>query len=167
MARRRRRIGPSGQVDFNTTPMIDVTFLLIVFFIVAGRIASSKLAEVDVPKPHRSMAIPAEKAKVEKVIVNILLAKGQSKEEQVNPALAGEASHYEISGFRIDLDDPDTLLAELEKWRSQSTASQEDFFAEIRADAGVNFGDVEPVLWAVADAGIPKIIITAIVDTGQ
>jgi biopolymer transport protein ExbD len=165
MARNRHRARPSGQVDFNTTPMIDVTFLLIVFFLVAGRIASSSLAELDVPKPHRSQAIPTDKVKVEKVIVNVLLAK--SEDGQVNPALAGEASHYEISRVKIDLDDTETLVAELKKRRSQSTAGEENFFVEIRADAGVNFGDVEPVLWAAAEAGIPKINITALLETGS
>ena len=165
MTGNRHKSRPSGQIDFNTTPMIDVTFLLIIFFIVAGRMASSSLAQLDVPKPHRSQAIPSEKVKVEKVIVNVLLAR--SEDGQANPALAGEASHYEISGVRIDLEDTETLAGELKKQHSQSTAGEEDFFVEIRADADVNFGEVEPVLWAAAEAGISKINITALLETGS
>ena len=43
--------GQPVQVEFNMTPMIDVTFQLILFFILVGQVASDALARMLVPEP--------------------------------------------------------------------------------------------------------------------
>ncbi len=40
----------SGEVDFNMTPMIDVVFLLIIFFLVSTHLAKQE-AQLELPLP--------------------------------------------------------------------------------------------------------------------
>ena len=52
MSRMRRLPGPQG-LQVNMTPMIDVVFLLIVFFMLVSRIASEEVAQgVDLPEVY-------------------------------------------------------------------------------------------------------------------
>ena len=44
----RRRTGPPG-IHANLTPMIDVTFLLIVFFVVVSQIVEAEHVELELP----------------------------------------------------------------------------------------------------------------------
>ena len=63
--------GQSGDVSFNMTPMIDCVFQLIIFFILAGQVASQSLARVDLYKPWKSQAQKWNEKDPNRVIVNI------------------------------------------------------------------------------------------------
>ncbi len=147
---------PAGDVSFNMTPLIDCTFLLIVFFILASQMASSALSQLQLHRPVRSQAIvPASPP--ERVIVNII-----SIDESVTST---RASHYEIDGVAISLDRVDLLTHELN--RRLIRAGEAEFFVEIRADSRVWYGDVFPVMSAATDAGISRMNITALVEVGR
>lgn len=46
------------EADMDITPMIDITFLLLIFFIVASRIDAQ--SQVTLPKAHNGTAVPAK-----------------------------------------------------------------------------------------------------------
>jgi biopolymer transport protein ExbD len=65
------RSGPQP-IRFNMTPMIDVVFLLIVFFMLVSQFSSAEHVEIKIPEPDKSRAV--EFPVPEKVIINIQYA---------------------------------------------------------------------------------------------
>jgi len=158
------RTGSQGeQVSFNMTPMIDVTFQLIIFFIVAGQMASESLAKLVPPKPWESQAKELKQDQFEQpnhAIVNVLSSDPDRKSS--DPSLAGTALRYKVDAAEIAPDDVDALAVILERRKNEALAEGfKDFFVEVRAHHTVYYRDVEPVLKAAAKAGIPKMSITA------
>ena len=54
----------------NLTPMIDVTFLLLTFFMLASHFASVEKVDVDLPRPNDNQAV--DRRLKDKVIINAL-----------------------------------------------------------------------------------------------
>ena len=113
----------SGEVDFNMTPMIDVTFQLIIFFILAGQMSSQEMARtIKLSRPSASQALKRDStAALNRVVVNVvariaLIGKGES----LDSSLQGLASHYEIMGKRIEVGDVSELLARFSQSSSAS-----------------------------------------------
>ena len=164
------KTGPgTGGVSINMTPMIDVTFQLILFFILAGQIASQELANLVLHEPYKSQATD-EKALMDnpnRLTVNIPSIHGTEEPETINPAQLGKPGPYKVRMERpIDPDDPGAYekLVEILRRRKQAVGAKE-FFLVIRADRRVSFEYVRPVMEAAAEAQIPKMNITALLAT--
>jgi len=153
----------SGGIAINMTPLIDCTFLLIIFFILTSQFASESLARLKLPQPLRSQALPAERMEPPGVIVNVVGAEGQ--EDRTDAALSGEQGVYKIEGRSIDLHDLVGLKEVLQ--RRRQAAGEGPFSVEIRADRRVRFGYVWPVMAAAAEVGIEKMRITALIEAGD
>ncbi len=152
-----------GGVDFNMTPMIDVTFQLIVFFILAGQMASDELANLSLHRPYRSQAVEEEKLGVpNRVVVNILSVSGDRSPEAVDPLDAGMAKYYMISKKKIDVDDYDGLKKILGDRKKAASDRKTKFYVEIRADHRVAFEYVKHVMDAAADVKIAKVKFSAL-----
>lgn len=159
-----RRRGPAGQVEFNMTPLIDCTFLLIVFFILAGQMASDTLAKVDPPRPEHSQAISSEQMdRPDKVIVNVVSAMADDRDD--NPALAGKAERYQVAGLRLPVGDVGQLTRLLR--RMKDVSGSKNFTVEIRADYRVDYSSVQPVMQAAAAANITRMNITALTELAK
>jgi len=153
-----------GEASFNMTPMIDVTFQLIIFFIIAGQIASESLAKLIPPKPYESVSQEADKQIPNRVIVNILSRDPDRKSN--DRGLSGQASEYKIGSTSFDVGDTEELAEVLGIRRDRAEAAgYEDFFVEIRAHHTVFYDQIEPVMLAAAKAKIPKMSITARMQT--
>ncbi|MCB1065618.1 MAG: biopolymer transporter ExbD, partial [Verrucomicrobiae bacterium] len=64
----RRRQASSGEVSFQITPMIDMTFLLLIFFMVTSKLTDQQInVPVDLPVAVSAVA----PGKAERDIVNI------------------------------------------------------------------------------------------------
>lgn len=161
--------GRGEKFQVNLTPMIDVTFQLIIFFIITGRFASDELAQMRLPDPYESQATQEMQRNPNRVIVNVI-SKAGVDEKDADPFVAGQASEYRAAGRRIMLDeaaDPrqdlqDILKGQFEKWNAANPGKM--FFVEIRADHRVRYVYVEPALLAAARAGIPKMNIVALIE---
>lgn len=152
----------AGDVSLNMTPLIDCTFLLIVFFILASQMASQSLAKVLLHRPRQSRAIPSEQMDTpDKVIVNVVSAvEGQGSE---SPALLGKAGHYQIGSMKMPPGDSEVMSKVLRRLKVAS--GSEKFKVEIRADYRVDYDQVLPVMRAAAQAGILRMNLTALTDT--
>ncbi len=151
-----RRTGRSGNVSFNMTPMIDCTFQLIIFFILTSHMGTESLAKLQLAQPHASQAVAAEGASPRRVVVDVVSA----EDSPSPPADAkGRAEMYRIDGRPIAPGDKTALLEIFQS--SKTAAGKGELFLEIRADQRVNFGHIEPVLAAAAEAGISGMNITA------
>lgn len=70
MAGRARRHGLGGNIGTNMTPMIDVTFLLLTFFMLASHFASEEKTAVDLPRPNDNQAV--EQRFQDKIIISLV-----------------------------------------------------------------------------------------------
>ena len=169
MAGRARQARETGaEIEFNMTPMIDVTFQLIIFFVIAGQIASEALTRrVELPHPDASQALKADDHDVaNKIIVNVVSKADVNR--RTDPYLAGKVECYMAGQMRIEthrVADLTRLIAD--QRRKLPTKLRKDFFVEIRADRRVHFRGVEPVLMAAVRAGVSKMNITARLDLGS
>lgn len=116
----------------NMTPMIDVVFLLIIFFLVSSHLARQE-SQMPLPLPT---ANSGEKMDVghPRVVVNI----------------RGDGTLF-LSGRAVG---PDELERRLQVQRAQEGAELE---VRIRSDRGVPFQFVQPILLAVAKSDIQQV----------
>jgi biopolymer transport protein ExbD len=119
-----------GSVTFNMTPMIDVVFLLIIFFLVSSHLAKQE-AQMDLPLPVAQSGSTPDDLENRRVTVNVL-ANGRL-------LLAGKPIH------------PGQLQQRLQDAAGVAGGELE---VRIRSDRAVGYGKVEPILIACARAGI-------------
>ena len=114
----------------NMTPLIDVVFLLIIFFLVSSHLARQETQlELNLPAAASGREATAEGRP--RVSVNVL------------------------ADGRIMLGSAESRPAEItERLRFERQRSGDDLEVRIRSDRTVPYGIVEPVLLACADAGI-------------
>ena len=84
MRRRRRRQQPRAVIGFNLTPMVDVIFMLTIFFMLVSRFSSAEQVPMDLPAPNESQA-KAKRVEA-RVVINCRLA---SMTADPNPNLPG------------------------------------------------------------------------------
>lgn len=125
-------------VQFNLTPMIDIVFLLIIFFLVASYLSSSENHEVVQLSPAVGGRIDGPDSP-RRIIVTVT-ADGQ----------------YLINGQATTIADFSTQL------RPSVNAADHDMEVRLRADKRVSYELVEPLLVECAKAGISKIKFSVI-----
>lgn len=158
---------PSGEVSFNVTPLIDCTFLMILFVILGSQMAATvALPKVELPRPYASQAVQDNVAKVDKIVVNVVSAEGKRAADGKDELLAGQAVGYMIDGKTIELGDNESLV-KLFAARKAVAGGGAEFQIEIRADRRVRFVQVQPVLSCAAEAGIAKANITTLLEGGK
>ena len=165
--------GGGSDLQFNMTPMIDVTFQLIIFFILAGQMSSQELARsIKLSMPHHSQAtrdVPEQA--LNRVVVNVVAkAALVDNVDLLDGSLQSQASHYEVMGEVIDVSNLPELLNKLKEFKDNAKAKgqeEKDFTVVIRADHRVNYGQVEPAIAAAVNAEIPKMNIAALLAGGE
>ena len=114
----------------NMTPMIDVTFLLIIFFLLSSRLAQQETQlELDLPAAASARHTVAEE----------------------RPRLTVNVS----TDGRVMLGSTETALPEMsQRLRIERDRLGDDLEVRVRADRSVPYSAVEPILLACAEAGI-------------
>jgi len=126
---------PSTLGRINVTPMIDVIMVMIVFFLMVGKLAEDLRQDMPLPRVEggsRASAAPLF----------------------VNVGLDGESVIVEVEQERRSVEELRTLL-ELRAARRPETS------VHIRADRHLGYGAVEPVVRACRDAGITRVRFAA------
>lgn len=132
----------TGSASVNMTPMIDVVFLLIIFFLVSSHLAQQEShVELALPNAHSGLDDAATR---ETLTVNIL-ASGQ----------------WQIAGANLD---EQSLTAAL---RQRVMQSGELVQLRIRTDRQVAYSRIEPLLRAASAAGIGDIVFSVYQERGQ
>ena len=151
----------SANVEFNMTPMIDVTFQLIIFFIITGQIISHDLAELKPPRPDDSVASVSLTQGVN-LIVNIRAR--ASEDPNISPEMGSQAFEWFVGGETLKPEEDLGKLTEIfeNELAIREGEAKKEFTVELRSDFRVRFADVETVLIAASEAGIPNMNITAI-----
>ena len=128
-----------ARVEANLTPMIDVVFLLIVFFVLVSQIVDlENIKEITLP----ALIDPASEiaGEEQRVVVN------------VEPGIDGDVKRYKLGGqfYAADLQGIKAMtvhLADLYKINPSLSVN-------LRADASTHYKWVEPVMQAVANAAV-------------
>jgi biopolymer transport protein ExbD len=118
------------EIDFNMTPLIDVVFLLIIFFLVSSHLAQQE-TQLELNLPTAASGEPNPRTVGPRVTVN-LLADGQMM------LGSSPASPQEIA----------------KRLRYERERTSDDLEVRIRGDRAVPYAVVEPILLACVDAGV-------------
>jgi len=141
----------------NMTPLIDITFQLIIFFMLVSNIIAQESVEMIVPELENSKA--RELGEVERVIVNIVPMPFDRKHREKGAPLdmEGTASQVLIQYHQYDADDLDGIRAELADVKEQNAERQ----VLLRADGALYYQDVQPIMDAISAAGINTVNVVA------
>ncbi|MBN2021998.1 MAG: biopolymer transporter ExbD [Pirellulales bacterium] len=123
-----------GSLGFNMTPMIDVVFLLIIFFLVSSHLARQE-AQLELDLPSASTGQTPDQSGPRRVVVNVL------------PEASG-GRRILVGGALLSADELDQLI------RHESGQADGRIEVRIRGDQNVPYRDVEPILLACARAGV-------------
>jgi biopolymer transport protein ExbD len=129
-----RRGNPSSAINANMTPMIDVTFLLIVFFVVVSQIVDRDAVPLDLPAPtHAASGIPDSP---EHVTVNLV------------PIAGGEISGFVVGGHTVAVDAMNELTS-IVNTRLQGGATD----VHLRADRATKYLYIHKAIEAIRAVG--------------
>ena len=137
---RTRSTGPRSW-QFNMTPLIDVTFLLLTYFMLASHYASAERPDMAVPRPVDSLA--QDRPLQDKIIINLLCG--------------GSADVPDLMYGPIRLES----LAQLKQRLEVAGRSTPQPQVILRADRNVRYGYVREVMEAIAAARLANLQVIA------
>ena len=142
----RRHTPGGGRTEFNMTPMIDIVFLLIIFFMLITRFVSAEIADVALPDPEASQA--RELKLLDKVVLNLQYTPGVDEPTvRLGPFLVSTMQELQ------------DLLVE-----TREQPGNEAVQVIFRADRELEYRYVREAMDAVAAAGIERLNIGAQTD---
>lgn len=137
------------EVEIDMSPMIDMVFLLLIFFIVASKIIADK-PPVDVPYA-KAVGLPDEKSKDAKLVrYTISISKDQDSEK-----------HYYLPSSSDTMVTFEQMMSKIKEANDNPRPDDTDFAVVLRGDGDVKFEDTQKVMKACADIGVYKMIFAA------
>lgn len=127
--------GPAD-VQANLTPMIDVTFLLIVFFVLVSQIVEVEHVDMQLPQPPD--APTASQGDEQRVVINIVPGEGDA-----------------IAGYRVGTRQfaaSDRGVSQLQQRLTTLYAANESLQINLRADRETQYRWIDPVMNAITNA---------------
>jgi biopolymer transport protein ExbD len=122
--------GHDRSVQFNVTPLIDVVFLLIIFFLVNSHLAQQE-TQMDLALPTAASGHEMLESKIQRVTINLL------------------------SDGRLFLGSDEIAVEEIQRrLEIEKKQTSDDLEIRLRADRMVAYRHVEPLLLACTRAGI-------------
>lgn len=127
--------GGSKSVSFNVTSLIDIVFLLIIFFLVASHVARSEAVEpVDLPKATKTSDDTDQTPN--RLVVTVMLDRT-----------------LRVSGQEVTQEQLGQMIVTA---ASEQTPGR-PFEVRIRADQSATYAEVEPILLACARSGVTRV----------
>jgi biopolymer transport protein ExbD len=147
--------GPT-KPQMNITPLIDVVFLLIIFFMLVNNIISEQSVEMIVPELDEPTT--REMPDTSRIIVNIAPAQYVHNDRKTDPlSFEGEARFIRVGLQTFAADDLQGVTAAL----AEAKAADPDVEVVLRSDGALYYGVVQPVMGAITRAGIDKVNLVA------
>ena len=141
--------------EMNMTPMIDIVFQLIVFFMLVNNIISDENAVMIVPELENP--ITHELGRENRITVN-LVPQSYDLGRQINDLnIPGEAKEVMVGLEVYSLEDMQGVTESLKEAKAQN----EDIEVLLRADSGLYYDEVQPVMQAITSAKIVKVHLVA------
>ncbi|MSR29056.1 MAG: biopolymer transporter ExbD [Phycisphaerales bacterium] len=124
----------AARIDCNLTPMIDLAFLLIVFFVLVARMGGDQAPTMALPEPHHAALSPQER--VGRIAVNVLADDG--------------GASVTVGAMRFGTADAD--IDRIAEAIAQRLRADPSLKVDVRADRSLPYREVEPALKAIAQA---------------
>ena len=137
------RFGRGRSVEFNVTPLIDVVFLLIVFFLVSSHLAQQE-TQIELDLPSAASGQEPDIEPVPRVTINVL-GDGQI-------LLGSDAVTADAISRRLQVERQET---------------SDDLEVRIRADRDLAYSHIEPLLLACAEARVWNVSFAVVEKTGN
>jgi biopolymer transport protein ExbD len=145
--------------SMNITPLIDVVFLLIIFFMLVNNIVSEET--VDMILPELVDPQTREVGEIERVVINIAPQPFTHDGRQEAPLMhLGEPAYVKVgvgSDSRFDPGDLAGITASL----TELAADNPDLQVLLRSDGAIYYESVQPIMNAVTAAGIRRVNLVA------
>ena len=139
---------PKRKATIDLTPMLDLVFQLIVFFLLVTNFSSAQLPELEPPELDTSQAYTATDR--QRVIINVL-----------PEGTTGQTRSVLVGLRRIEAGD----YAELTRLLERETERSEHVEVDLRADSSIEYGNIRPIMNAITAAGIGRINLVALLET--
>ncbi len=143
----------------NLTPLIDVVFLLIIFFMLVNNITSEETVDMLLPDLEDSLA--REMGDINRIVVNIAPEPFTRRGRSEFPlAHNGTASYVKIgtgASSRFEVGDLPGITEALER----AHAANPEIEVLLRADSSLYYEAVRPIMNAIAAAGIETVNLVA------
>ena len=153
-----------SEVAPNLIPMIDIMFLLLLFFMLGADMGQRELEEVSLPKAASVKEDKSTKGKDDRLTINVYHRyPSEVKCAAYNPQqVCREAAHWRVGVKGKDFSDPEKLGGLLKREADQSRPDPKqpqisDRKVMIRADLSSPYGLVQRVMNTCAKVGIYKI----------
>ncbi len=138
---------PRSHIGMNMTPMIDIVFQLIVFFLVASHLAQQEVQlELDLPSATEGQRLAEDQPR--RIVVNVLPEDRPEGRILIGGRLLTTAKAAALIGY-------------------ESRHAQGDLEVRIRSDRRVPYRDVEPILLACAEAGVWRVSFAVVAAAGS
>ncbi len=155
------RRGPTSP-QMNLTPLIDVVFQLIIFFMLVNNIITQEAIPLIPPVLENDPDL--EVIPEERLVINLVL-EGREGDRPRGPDylnVRGRVGEVHIGAVhRFHHRETDRITAVLNHERERHEQRQEELRVLVRADSGTVFQDVFPVLQAIAAAQIRDVNLVA------
>lgn len=139
-----RIFGKRSIWQFNMTPLIDVTFLLLTYFMLACHFASSEKPDMKLPTPDRSQAV--ERQLEDRIVINMLYA--------------GDSAPPRLTFGAVEV----ASVAELSERLGALARGSPRVEVVLRADRRLKYGEVRGVMEAIAAANLGRLQVVAELD---
>ena len=151
----RGAIAPS----MNITPLIDVVFLLIIFFMLVNNIVSEETVDMILPEIEDSQA--RELGEVDRIVINVapepFTRKGREEFPLTHTGTASYIKGGTGSNSRFEFNDLPGITEKLKQVKAQ----RPDVEVLLRADGAIYYDVVQPLMAAVTSAGIETVNLVA------
>ena len=138
-------------MGFNATPMVDVFFLLTIFFMLVSRFSSAEQIPLELPKPFDSRAALTKLP--DRVVINC------------RPADPANLNDSEVL-YSIGPNRPESLSVISDRLANMKLRSSE-LHIIVRADKRLTYGHVRAVMRVIAQNGIDILNVVAQVGEGR
>jgi biopolymer transport protein ExbD len=153
-------------IQFNLTPMIDVVFILITFFMLICRTIGQENYKMTIPDQCVQAELP-EQSEEQVFTVSVFFpsatlesADAEAPEKAAAPVYAVRAEVFDPQSAAYQ-GNPDLLIAEMANQISRAAKKKEADMVHLRADKNLSYGQVQPVLQALAQAQIRTVRLAA------
>jgi len=146
--------GPTSP-QMNMTPMIDVVFQLIVFFMLVNNIISEEAVLMIVPELENPKT--RERGEASRITVNVEPQTYDPSREIGDLNIPGEIKQIKVGLEVFKLDDIEGVTQSLKEVK----ARDENVQVQLRADSGLFYDEVQAVMQAITNAGIIHINLVA------
>jgi biopolymer transport protein ExbD len=126
---------PAGKI--NVTPLIDVVMVLIIFYLIVGKLAAERAGHVELP----ASAVGAQADTHDPVIVTVAAGEGASGATAMHPKVL-------VNGHEVPEGGLESVL------KARVAADPGATIVQVRADRRLPYSDVAPVIKACRDAGL-------------